>query len=187
MSLLMAVALQMQSQQQSIFSGGEWYEITTHNAEKVRVITYNALLEAGVEVESVDPDKMKLYLMPPELLPEIPGEQSGYPIKEMAIKITGSDDGSFDEGDKLLFYPARRWNWNFNGQEDAYVQKAHPYAEMTHYFLRVDGKENGKRIESLPSLTGEPAQVLTHTDYQYGSEGAGGISVLQAGRDFMQH
>jgi len=186
-ALLMATTFQMQSQEQSIFSQGEWYEITTHNAEQVQVITYATLLEAGVNVESVDPDKMKLYLMPPELLPEIPGEQSGYPVNEMAIRITGSDDGSFDDGDKLLFYPARRWNWSFDEQEEVYIQKVHPYAEMTHYFLRVDGEEDGKRIESFPSLTGEPAQVLTHSDYQHGSEGAGDISVLQAGRDFMKH
>ncbi|MCF8232804.1 MAG: type IX secretion system sortase PorU [Bacteroidales bacterium] len=184
--LLAASCLQLQSQDHSLFSQGEWYKITTQNAENVQKIPYDEFLSAGIDIENVNPDKMQLYVMPPGLLPETAGTVGDYPVKEMAVDITGSEDGSFDSGDALLFFPGRQWGWGFNNEESVYTHFDHPYSEEVHYFLRIDGQQDGKRIEEVPSLTGEPAQVLTRADFLSGTIGTGEINGLHKSRDFMQ-
>ncbi|MCF8338132.1 MAG: type IX secretion system sortase PorU [Bacteroidales bacterium] len=184
--LLTASCLQLKSQDHSLFSQGEWYEITTQNAENVRKIPYAEFLSAGIDVGTVNPDKMQLYVMPPGLLPETAGVVGDYPVKEMAVEVTGSDDGSFDSGDALLFYPGRQWGWDFDDEESVYTHHDHPYSEEVHYFLRIDGQQDGKRIEEVASLTGEPAQVLTRSDFLSGTTGTGEVNGLKKGRDFMQ-
>lgn len=183
--VFIGAALQLHAQDHSLFSEGEWYKITTTNTRNVQELTYDALVGAGIDVESIDPDRMRLYMMPAGLLPEEPGSIEGYPVKEMAVRVTGNNDGSFDPQDALLFYAGRQWGWAFDDEDSLYRHYAHPYSREVNYFLRVDGQQAGKRIETIASPAAEPAQVITLADVISGSQGAGDINVLKKGRDFV--
>ncbi|MBP6385379.1 MAG: hypothetical protein KA327_02055 [Pseudarcicella sp.] len=103
------------------------------STEGIFKVTRQELVQAGMEVTNVNPINFQLY----------------HHGKELAFKLIGEEDGSFDAQDYLLFYAKPN-----NGVQDSLVyrpasarmNKYHSmYSDNTYYYLTV-GNAAGKRM-----------------------------------------
>ncbi|HKK09657.1 MAG TPA: hypothetical protein VJ939_02420, partial [Bacteroidales bacterium] len=176
-------------QQNSMFSEGAWHQFSTEfssPSQKVLKLTYEKLTNSGIALENVNPDKLKLFMMPPGLMSETVNYEELNPLKEIPVKLYGCEDGSFDEGDFILFYPSSQQQWNFDEEAGLFKGAFHPYSEKVNYFLRTDAEEDGLRVADVPFLDESPDVVIQNTEVLVGGPGFGGINPANAGAEFVQ-
>ncbi len=54
---------------------------------------------------------------------------------ENAILVEGEVDGSFDEGDYILFYGRGVDFWEYDSDEDDIVRRKHYYSKSNYYWI----------------------------------------------------
>ncbi len=96
---------------------------------------YTYLANAGLPVDSIDPHTFRMFWL---------GE-------EMAIRVTGEEDGSFDPGDSILFYGRNVDDLFYDG-----LLPANKYTAESVFWLSYGGA-NGKR---MPQVDGAPGAAL---------------------------
>ena len=87
----------------SVLADHTWYKIGVTD-EGVYGLDYASLQAWGVDVQHLDPSRIRLFGNVQGALPELNADRRYDDLTEMAIQVTGADDGSFDEGDRILFY-----------------------------------------------------------------------------------
>ena len=101
-------------------------------------VSYEQLVESGFPVGSVDPTRIQLL----------------HRGSEVAIKIEGSEDGSFDPGDYILFYGRSN-----DGESDTPLYRNPEYQPHRYYnlfsdttsFFLTEGTAPGKRMITHPN------------------------------------
>ncbi|MBN2289504.1 MAG: hypothetical protein JXQ83_09245 [Candidatus Glassbacteria bacterium] len=82
--------------------GDRWVSLHIGGTD-MYAVTPERLSQAGVAVEAVDPATFRLFTGGGRMLDE--GISAPEPdLAEVALRVSGSDDGSFDSGDRLIFY-----------------------------------------------------------------------------------
>ena len=161
---LLAVVLALPSWSQwashrSVLADHTWYKIGV-TSDGVYGLDYPSLQAWGIDVQQLDPSRIRMYGNVQGPLPESNAEERYDDLTEMAIQVIGEEDGSFDEGDRILFYGQGpvRLTWTNNG----FQYERNPYSDTVYYFMCVDGGGNGLRVEdgvaepttaSTPSIT----------------------------------
>ena len=143
--------------QSSVLASGSWYKvgITETGIYKIDLNTLSAL---GIP-SSLDPRKVKIYGNGLKgILPQPNAEDRPEDLLENAIFISGESDGSFDQGDYILFYGIGpdKIMWSDAGLE----YEKNIYSDTAFYFVNIDGAD-GKRIESVASMEGTPSVTVT--------------------------
>ncbi|MBN8824846.1 MULTISPECIES: C25 family cysteine peptidase [unclassified Spirosoma] len=125
--------------------GNEWI-VPTQSYAKISIredgvyrLTYTELVRAGFASDTINPKNLQLF-------------HRGH---ELAIEVSGDEDGRFDKSDFIQFYAEKN-----KGELDSLVYyhttRANPYQSLfsdeTFYFLTV-GSKPGLR---LPSFVGKP-------------------------------
>jgi hypothetical protein len=95
------------------------------DADGLYRLGYDDLAAAGMELDAIVPDNLRVLV-------------DG---KEIAIQVDGAEDGSFDPGDQLIFYA--------EGTDDSPDER---YAPVNVYWLTY-GEKAGKRMETRPSVS----------------------------------
>ncbi len=129
----------------SLLATGDWYEmgITQTGVYKLD----RAYLEsAGLPVASMNPKNIRVFGYGGGQLPTKNKNVPFTGLKENAIEVVGEDDGSFDQGDYVLFYGQSQHKWVYDNFGN-YYHKINRYADTTHYFITVDHGP-GARIAS---------------------------------------
>jgi len=113
----------------SVFqTGEEWVKIIIREEGLYRV-TYHDLFELGLDPASIDPTGFQVYYMGGQELPaDISVERPE--MREVAIKVTGDSDGTFDSGDMVVFYGQSLSRWI---SRDEY--HSHRYTDENAYWL----------------------------------------------------
>ena len=88
---------------QSVLSEHTWYRLSV-TQEGVYQLDYNTLQGVGIDMNSLNPSQIRLFGNPSGAVPEKNATNRPDDLTELAICVTGADDGSFDEGDLVLFY-----------------------------------------------------------------------------------
>ena len=142
----------------SALSSGDWYrfKVTKTGAHR---IDRSFLDNLGIDVGSIDPRTIKIYGQGGTSLPLINEENLFYDPAEIAITVTGSSDGSFDNGDAILFYGVAT-DTEYVAENDSFIN---PYTDDSFYYLSVSGSA-GKRI--LPQVTSSGTPSTTFDYYQ---------------------
>jgi len=145
----------------SVLSSGEWYKFYIEESG-VFQLTKGFLSSLGVNVNSVDPRTIKIYGNGGRMLPLLNAENYPFDVVENAIKFVGEEDGSFDNGDYILFYGEGPKTYSEESQTNLNL-----YTDKTYYYVNVSSG-NGKRIQQMPSIdTTADIQVNTFQDYQF--------------------
>ena len=157
---------------QSVLSEHTWYRLSV-TQEGACKLDYATLQGMGIDMGSLNPNQIRLFGNPSGALPEKNANSRPDDLTEMAIAVTGAEDGSFDEGDLVLFYgqePAR-WVLVDNGNK-TYQRERNYYSDTTYYFLCVDSGINGLRVGEKPTLPVEnTTTVITEfPDYAWHEE-----------------
>ncbi|MDX2129267.1 MAG: type IX secretion system sortase PorU [Chloroherpetonaceae bacterium] len=113
-----------------------------------------AYLESiGISTSGLNPRKLKIYFNGAEELDLKVNTSRIQDLREIPILVTGESDGRFDDGDAILFYATGASGFVFrNNQLSHYLNRQ---SNSAFAFLSTEG-EDGKRILSLPSETGNP-------------------------------
>lgn len=107
------------------------------------------LQTAGYDLETLDPRKIRMFGRPGGMLPQANDVSRPDDLPELAIEVTGEDDGVFDPGDKVLFFAQGAHRLSYNTESEQYAHEYNLYADTSYYYLTI-GPENGLRIESAP-------------------------------------
>ena len=140
----------------SVLKDGTIYKIGVVE-DGVYRITYDELTAAGVDVNSLNRDKISLFGNVRGMLPEANDEAAYDDLTEMDIMV--DDNG-------ILFYGEGSCEWTASGNYFKYGTNY--YSDTTFYFLKIDNQNNGKRMETQPQDLGDPQSVInTFVDRQY--------------------
>lgn len=146
-----AIVPKMTTYGNSLLTSGDWYRFKVENTG-VHRITRSFLSGLGIDVGSIDPRTIKVYGNGGPSLPLINNQTVAYDPAEIAINIIGEADGSFDNGDQILFY-ATAANTEYVQENDSYIN---PYTDDSFYYITVSNG-NGKRILPFVQPAGTPA------------------------------
>lgn len=145
---------------ESVLSRHTWLKIGVVD-DGVYRIDYATLQSLGLDVQHLNPDRIRLYGNAPGILPESNSASRYDDLSEISICVTGSEDGSFDANDEILFYGKGPvdLDLNFLGWFD---YKRNPYTDTIFYFLCVDADAPGLRIqENASEETDEGSAVVS--------------------------
>ena len=145
-------AVAQQNTYQSVLSEHTWYRLSV-TQEGIYKLDYATLQAMGVDMNTLNPNQIRLFGNPSGFLPEKNSETRPDDLTEMAILVTGSDDGAFDANDRVLFYAQEPTRWTLvdrNG--DTYRRERNYYSDTTYYYLCVDSGVDGLRVGEKPTL-----------------------------------
>ncbi len=150
----------------SVLGSGTWYKIgTAENA--VYKIDKAFLQHMNIDVSSIDPRNIKIYGNGGEMLSEANSAFRYDDLTENAIYVQGEADGTFDNGDYILFYGQSPHKWKYNAGKNAatrYSRNKHYYSDSVFYFLNVDIPTNGKRITTQTDAAAPITNIVNSFD-----------------------
>jgi hypothetical protein len=153
----------------SFASSANWIKITIEK-RGLYAITYSDLVDAGVlnpRAAVGDPRTLRLYSGPGRALPESEAAPRPDWMKQLAIRVVGEEDGSFDPTDRIEFFalPVSGWAGEFDPEAPEYYEHVdHPYAWQNAFWLTWGGtfEEAAKRMgtrEAGPAVV--PGDAVT--------------------------
>ncbi|MEM8484074.1 MAG: type IX secretion system sortase PorU [Bacteroidota bacterium] len=105
------------------------------------------LSEAGLNPDTIDPDRIQIFGNGGAPVPELNGDERAADLLQNPVFSRGGGDGSFDDADVVLFYGAATTGWTFNAEDEAWEHYVNPFSVQNFYFLKV-GAEEGVRVEA---------------------------------------
>ncbi|MCB2220278.1 MAG: type IX secretion system sortase PorU [Bacteroidetes bacterium] len=123
--------------QNSVLSDGTWYKLSVSETG-VYKITYDDLLNWGIDPGLLNPESIAIYGNGNGMLPESPDEFRYDDLQEIAIKVVGEEDQSFDMDDFILFYGEGPTEWNVNESTGKLIHETNLYSDEVFYFLNLD-------------------------------------------------
>ncbi|MHA7843393.1 MAG: type IX secretion system sortase PorU [Winogradskyella sp.] len=145
----------------SVLSSGDWYKFYIEESG-VFQLTKGFLSSLGINTNSVDPRTIKIYGNGGRMLPLLNSANYPFDVVENAVKFVGEEDGSFDNGDYILFYGEGPKTYSQESQTNLNL-----YADKTYYYVNISSG-NGKRIQQMPSIdAAADIQINTFQDYQF--------------------
>lgn len=145
---------------QSVLSEHTWYKITV-TQEGVYKLDYATLSAMDIDMEQLNPNQIRIFGNPSGALPEKNSESRPDDLTELALYVSGAEDGVFDVGDYVLFYGQEPTRWKLlPNNAKVYERNRNYYSDSTYYYLCVDSGEDGLRIGSKPSTSFEGATTV---------------------------
>ena len=145
---------------QSVLSEHTWHRLSV-TQEGVYRLDYAALQAMGIDMDALNPNQIRLFGNVSGILPEKNAEPRPDDLTEMAICVTGADDGSFDDGDLVLFYGQEPTKWTLvDSGNKTYKRERNYYSDSTYYYLCVDSGIDGLRVGEKASLPVEDATTI---------------------------
>ncbi|MFW6348111.1 MAG: type IX secretion system sortase PorU, partial [Cyclonatronaceae bacterium] len=129
-------------------SSGQWYKIPILRSGIYR-LDADYLSDLGLNVETLDPEKIQLWGMAGNELPR-PNSVARPEFSQLPIRVEGEADGSFGDNDAVVFYAKDVNERIFDPEARSWSHKIHAYADTNFVFLKV-GEENGRRLSPYQS------------------------------------
>jgi hypothetical protein len=113
-----------------------WYKITVWE-NGIYKIHRNALIGAGLPVGSLDPRTLRMFSGGGKVLP-LDNSNPLLELREMAIFVSGEEDGSFDADDFILFFgwSTNDWEHDFTGAITDF--HTNPFTNENVFWLTFD-------------------------------------------------
>jgi len=161
----------------SVLASGDWYRFYIEKSGAYK-ISKNFLQDLGINLNGIDPKKIKIYGNGGKMLPL--ANDTFYPsdLTENAIQIQGESDGVFNDNDYILFYGEGIYNWNDESQTNLNL-----YDSKSYYYITI-GQDNGKRIQNITEPTSSSTlNISTFDDYQFHEVDL--TNIAQVGRQWV--
>jgi hypothetical protein len=166
----------------SVLATGQWVKFEAP-IEGIYKIDRTKLESFGFNVSTIDPRTIKIYNNSGKVLSEKVTTPRPVDLVENSIMVVGESDGTFDQGDYILFY-GRGSQFRDIDTSGTNIQRFnHPFSDKNYYFITAGG-ENGKRIQNKSSLNTTEDYVQTSTvafvDYEVDK-----INLAKSGRQYF--
>lgn len=144
----------------SVLSQHTWVKMAVAE-EGVYQLDYATLSAMNFDMGNLNPNQIRIFGNVSGRLPERNSESRPDDLNELAIYVSGAEDGSFDEGDYVLFYGQEPTRWKLKASTGKiYERQRNYYSDSTYYYLCVDSGEDGLRIGNKSTLPVEGATTL---------------------------
>ena len=130
---------------ESVLSSGRWFKIAVSNTG-IHKVTSSKLAEMGMNVNSINPQNIRLYGNGGGMLPESNSDFRYDDLQENAIELIDEGNGNF----YFLFYGEAPNTWAYNESDGLFHHIMHHYSDRTYYFITTD-LGVGKRIQAVQS------------------------------------
>lgn len=152
-------------QNTSVLATGTWARVSV-KVHGVYAIDYNLFQQLGFNPITVNPNRIQIFTGTQGVLPQSNLVPRVSDLREIAIQVTGSSDGTLDPGDKILFYAEGPDTFTLNPADGKFDYQNNPYADRNFYYVTI-GSGIGKRIQTLPDVAGSFPVVNTYDDLLY--------------------
>lgn len=166
----------------SVLSQGNWYKLSVTQSG-IYHIEYSDLLAMGISPATLNPAQIGIFGRGGAMLPESNTQPRADDLPENAIEITGQADGSFDQGDQILFYAQGPVVWQYNSTKQFWEHTTHLYADTISYFLTTD-RGSEKRISIKSNATATETDVVQAYDF-YTTFDENNTNLLKSGRQWF--
>lgn len=141
----------------SPFASGTWYKLKILETG-IYELTGAYLSSAGVSLTGTPSDRIQIWGRPGVELAE-KNNAARVALQELSIYVDDGNDGTFDAGDRILFY-AQGPEFAIRNGDGKLAHYLHDYADATYVFLTAStGATEGKRMSTYTSST--PVQTVT--------------------------
>ncbi len=125
---------------------GEWYKISV-SEDGIYKIDRSFLENLGVDVDNLNPQNLNIYGNGDGILPKLNSAPRTDDLAKNAIQVIGESDGTFDEGDYILFYGWGPHRWYADGT-NAFYQERNVFSDVSCYFINIDPGQTSLRVEN---------------------------------------
>ena len=155
----------------SVLREGTWFRIDVAQTGVHKLSRDFLTDELGVNLDGVDPRNLSVWGQPVSgKLPEIVNLTPPDDLTEMPILIEGEGDGSFDDGDALIFFAlGPDGSLSYDETLDQFGVTKNIYATTNTYFLRL-GNAAGRRVTNLPTAGGGGESITTYDAFYHFEE-----------------
>jgi hypothetical protein len=108
-----------------------------------------------MNTNNINPQNLKVYGHGGTSLPLLNSLNNQFDLPETPIKVIGAEDGSFDNGDFILFYGTSIEG--YNAENDSFLN---PYSDESYYYVTSDGNA-GLRVQPLLEPAGAANRTFT--------------------------
>jgi len=172
----------------SVLATGNWYKFKVEKTGIYR-LTKDFLNNLGMNTDGIDPRTLKVYGNGGKPLPLVNENNLVFDLPETAIQVVGEEDGSFDNGDFVLFYGTGVEGYTGNGFFDeggAHFENGtflNPYSDESFYYVTA-GSSPGLRVAPMVEPTGTATVTINRfDDIQFHEEDE--FSPAKVGRRFF--
>ena len=124
----------------------------------------------GINVSSIDPATIKIYNNGGRELPALLSEPRPESLVEIPVMVTGSEDGTFDPQDQVVFFGRGSSGISYNAETRAYSHFINRYYEENVYWLSFNDGVQGRRLEEEQSGSGQGVRLTQFTDQQFSEQ-----------------
>lgn len=149
----------------SVLASGDWCRIAV-SSTGIHKLSFSDLNSMGIPVNGLSSSSIRVHGYGGRMIPERNSDIRYDDLPEMAIYVSDGGDGTFDQGDYILFYGVEPTEWIYNTQTGIFNHKKHLYTEKTYYFISVRPGA-GKRIEVFPQPQSAASTVVNTFDWRY--------------------
>jgi hypothetical protein len=142
---------------------GEWHRIEISQTG-VYKIDKNFIDNHNIRVTDVK--KIAVYGYGGKELPMLNSAARPVDMAQIPSRSFGLDDGSFDQGDYILFYAEGPITWKLNRAKSQYRHTKHAYSESISYMICVGG-ENRIEPNQQTKLNGNSDLTIDEYDFLY--------------------
>lgn len=141
---------------------GSWYKISVAR-DGIHKIDKAFLQACGIDVSNISTNDINIFGNGDGRLPESNSALRTDDLAKNAIKIIGGDDGTFDDGDYILFHAWGPHRWSQDGNR--FNQDRNPYSDISCYFINVNSAETPLRIGDIPNSPNPITNNVNEYDY----------------------
>lgn len=164
----------------SALSSGSWYKVAV-SADGLYKMDYSFFQSIGINPSSIDPRTIKIFGNGGGMLPQKNSAARVDDIIENRIFFSGENDGSFDNGDYLLFYAEGPHTWSYKTSDQIFVHSKNIYSEQAYYFITFGGSF-GLRVEDIANGAGATDRIRNFRDRKFHESDV--YNILNSGREW---
>ncbi len=142
---------------------GDWYKIAV-SKDGIHKIDKAFLESCGIQTVGLNPNHINIYGNGEGMLPELNSIPRKDDLVKNAIQVVGGSDGSFDDGDYILFYAWGPDRWYANGSA-SFDRIKNVYTDISCYFINVNSNEPPKRIVPGENVTSTETDIINSYSY----------------------
>lgn len=173
---------QRQYADSSVLASGVWAKIGI-TKEGIYKIDLNFLRELGLNTSDINSLKIQLRGNGGAMLPENNAAKRIDDLAEIAIEVQDGNDGLLNGNDFLLFYAPGPHQWFSDSTDRSFFFQHNLYSDTAYYFLSLDGKTNGKRLQSASIPATPTVQIDSYTDYYAYEKDL--YNILHSGKEWL--
>lgn len=142
---------------------GTWYKISVPK-DGIYKIDKTFLEACGIPTDGLNPQSINIFGNGDGKLPELNSTPRTDDLSKNDIYVFGESDGTFDDGDYILFYGWGPDRWYANGTVE-FDRDKNIYSDISCYFININDAETPARISTISGTTGTITNNVTSYSY----------------------